>query len=137
LRDRKGKSRKRPPDLRKYKRFRAHDNAFVDLRVSPVKVGKIVDISRGGLAFRYLRVGTHLGETFELDMYSRNNDFRMEKVPVTTVWDRGSPDELYFSTRTRLRGVHFGKLTQEQLSELERFMFLNTVTQAEQRGTVH
>lgn len=123
--------------MRKYKRLRAEDGAFVDLRIKPVKVGKIVDISRGGLAFRYLRVGGRLGETFELDMFSRNNDFRMEKVPVRTIWDRGSPGQLSFSTRRRLRGVQFGKLTQEQLSELECFIFLNTVTEGEQKGAVH
>jgi hypothetical protein len=130
-------TRKRRTDLRKDKRFRAQEGAFVDLRISHVKVGKIVDISKGGLAFRYLHVGEHLRQTFELDMYSRKNDFRMEKIPVRTVWDRGSPGELHFSTRTRLRGVQFGKLNQEQLSELERFILLNTVTEEEQRGTVH
>jgi len=93
-------SRKRRTDLRKYKRLRAQDGAFVDLRVSPVKVGKIVDISRGGLAFRYLKVGESLKEAFELDMYSRLNDFRMEKVPVKTIWDRETTGELSFSTRT-------------------------------------
>jgi len=130
-------SRKRRTDLRKYKRLRAQNGAFVDLRISPIKVGKIVDISRGGLAFRYLDVGEGLKELFELDMYSRLNDFRMEKVPVKTIWDRETTGELSFSTRTRLRGVQFGKLTQNQFSELERFLLLNTVTQEERTGTIH
>jgi hypothetical protein len=130
-------SRKTRTDLRKYKRLRAQDGAFVDLRISPVKVGKIVDISRGGLAFRYLKVGESLKEAFELDMYSRLNDFRMEKVPVKTIWDRETTGELSFSTRTRLRGVQFGKLTQNQFSELERFLLLNTITQEERTGTIH
>jgi len=130
-------SRKRRTDLRKYKRLRAQNGAFVDLRISPIKVGKIVDISRGGLAFRYLDVGEGLKELFELDMYSRLNDFRMEKVPVKTIWDRETTGELSFSARTRLRGVQFGKLTQNQFSELERFLLLNTVTQEERTGTIH
>jgi len=130
-------SRKRRTDLRKYKRLRAQNGAFVDLRISPIKVGKIVDISRGGLAFRYLDVGEGLKELFELDMYCRLNDFRMEKVPVKTIWDRETRGELSFSARTRLRGVQFGKLTQNQFSELERFLLLNTVTQEERTGTIH
>jgi len=130
-------SRKRRPDLRKDKRFRAQEGAFVDLRISPVKVGKIVDISKGGLAFRYLDIGERLKETFELDMYSRHNDFRMEKVPTKTIWDREAAGESSFSTRTRLRGVQFGKLTQNQFSELERFLLLNTVTDGEPTGTIH
>jgi hypothetical protein len=130
-------SRNRHTDLRKYNRRRAHDGAFVDLRISPIKVGKIVDISRGGLAFRYLDVGDRLREAFELDMYSRHNEFRMEKVSVKTVWDRQTPGQLAFSTRTRLRGVQFGKLTQNQFSELECFLLLNTVTEEERIDTIH
>jgi PilZ domain len=129
--------RKQRTDQRKYKRLRAQDGAFVDLKTSPIKIGKIVDISRGGLAFRYLQVGQRLREAFELDMYSRHNDFRMEKVPVKTIWDRQTAGELSFSARTRLRGVQFGKLTQNQFSELERFLLLNTVTEEERPGTIH
>jgi hypothetical protein len=122
-------SRKKPTDLRKYKRLRAQNGAFVDLRISPIKVGEIVDISRGGLAFRYLDVGERPKESFELDMYSTHNDFRTGKVPVKTIWDRETAGELGFFTKTRLRGVQFGKLTQNQFSELKRFVLLNTVTQ--------
>jgi hypothetical protein len=129
--------RERRTDLRKHKRFRAQDGAFVDLRIRPIKVGKIVDISRGGLAFRYIDVAEGLKEAFELDMYSRHNEFRMEKVPVKTIWDRETAGELSFSTRTRLRGVQFGKLTQNQFSELERFLLLNTIPQEERMGTIH
>ena len=121
-------SRKRRTDLRKYKRLRTQDGAFVDTRISPIKVGEIVNISRGGLAFRYLDIGGHPKESFELDLYSKHNDFRMEKVLVKTIWDRENVGELGFLTRTRLRGVQFGELTRNQFSELERFVLLNTVT---------
>jgi hypothetical protein len=63
------------------------------------------------------------------DMYFRDNDLRMEYVPVKTIWVRESPCELSFLTKTRLRGVQFGKLTQTQVSELERFLLLNTLTE--------
>ena len=129
-------STKRRTDLRKHERLRAQDGAFVDLRMSPAKVGKIVDISRGGLAFRYILVGEGLKESFELDLYSRHNDFRMEKVQVKTIWDRETAGELSFSTRMRLRGVQFGKLTQNQFSEIERFLLLNTIPQEERTGAI-
>jgi hypothetical protein len=109
----------------------------VDIRIGRIKVGKIVDISRGGLAFRYVDDRERLKEEFELDMYFRDNDFRMEYVPVKTIWDRGSPRELSFTTRTRLRGVQFGKLTQTQFSELERFLLLNTLIEEERPATIH
>jgi hypothetical protein len=121
--------RKRRTDLRKHKRFKAQDGAFVDLRISPIKVGKIVDVSSGGLAFIYIDVGERLKESFQLDMYSRHNDFRMEKVPVKTIWEG-----LSFPKRTRIRGVQFGKLTQNQFSELERYLFLNTGMEGEGAG---
>jgi hypothetical protein len=109
----------------------------VDLRISPAKVGKIVDISRGGLAFRYIDVGELSSESFELDMYSRHNEFRMENVPVRTIWDRKTVSQLGFSTRTRLRGVQFGNLTQNQFTELECFLLLNTATEEEPMGMIH
>ena len=130
-------SSERSADRRKHKRHRAQASAFVDIRIGRIKVGKIVDISRGGLAFRYVADRERLKEEFDLDMYSRVNDFRVEYVPVNTIWDRGSPPELSFTTRTRLRGVQFGKLTQTQFSELERFLLLNTLIEEERPATIH
>ena len=130
-------STERRADRRKHKRHRAQAGAFVDIRIGRVKVGKIVDISRGGLAFRYVDDRGRLKEEFELDMYFRDHDFRMEYVPVKTIWDRGSPRKLSFSTRTRLRGVQFGNLTQTQFSELELFLLLNTVTEEKRPATIH
>jgi hypothetical protein len=130
-------STERRADRRKHKRHRAQVSAFVDIRIGRIKVGKIVDISRGGLAFRYVDERERLKEQFELDMYFRDNDFRMEYVPVKTIWDRGSARELSFSTRTRLRGVQFGKLKQTQFSELERFLLLNTLIEEERPATIH
>ena len=130
-------SRERCADRRKHKRHRAQVSAFVDIRIGRIKVGKIVDISRGGLAFRYVDERERLKEQFELDMYFRDNNFRIEYVPVNTIWDRRSPRELSLSTRTRLRGVQFGKLTQTQFSELERFLLLNTLIEKERPATIH
>ena len=128
-------SRERRAERRKHKRHRAQVGAFVDIRIGRIKVGKIVDISRGGLAFRYIADREHLKEEFDLDMYSRDNDFRMEYVPVKTIWDRGSRPGLSFSTRTRLRGLQFGKLAQTQFSQLERFLLLNTLIEEERPAT--
>ena len=130
-------SRERRADRREHKRHRAKVSAFVDIRIGRIKVGKIVDIGRGGLAFRYVADRERLKEQFELDMYFRDNDFRMEHVPVKTIWDQGSPRGLSISTRTSLRGVQFGKLTQTQLSELERFLLLNTLIEDERLATIH
>jgi hypothetical protein len=129
-------SRERRADRRKQKRHRAQASAFVDIRIGRIKVGKIVDINRGGLAFRYVADRERLRGDFELDMYFRDNDFRVEYVPVKTIWDQGSPSELSFSARTRLRGVQFGKLTPTQFSELERFLLLNRLTQEERPTTI-
>jgi hypothetical protein len=44
-------------DRRKHRRFRVPESAFVTLRAPDVRVAQIIDISRGGLAFRYIGEG--------------------------------------------------------------------------------
>ena len=50
-------NKKKLVDRRKHKRFRVPESAFVTLRAHDVRVAQIIDISRGGLAFRYVGEG--------------------------------------------------------------------------------
>ena len=44
-------------ERRNHRRFRVPQSAFVTLRAHDVRVAQIIDISRGGLAFRYVGEG--------------------------------------------------------------------------------
>jgi hypothetical protein len=124
--------RVRPVERRKHRRFQAQDGALVALRLHVSKlVGQIVDISKGGLAFRYIDIGDRPRGSFQLDILLEKSGFLLEKVPAKTISDSEMPEESpYSSTTTRRQGVQFGELTNNQKSQLEYFIRNHTVGQA-------
>jgi len=72
---------KKVVDNRKHKRFRSQDLAFAAFGSNSKEIGEIIDISdisRGGLAFRYISDGDQINESAELDIYLANNSFNLE-----------------------------------------------------------
>lgn len=110
-------------ERRKYTRFRTRNGALIELRSQRGKLGEIIDISKGGLAFRYIDIGERPKGSFELDIFLKEAGFRLEKVPAKTISDSGTTKYFPFSsTKTRRQGVEFGELTQKQISQLEHFI---------------
>jgi len=122
--------RKELVDRRQHERFQVRDGAFVVLRPrSPILgqdvdiVGKIIDISQAGLVLRYVSSQERSHESFELDIVLAGNGFRLNGVPVKTISDSQMADDAASnSTTVRRRGVQFGTLTEQQTSQLERFI---------------
>ena len=110
-------------ERRKYTRFRTRNGALIELRSQPGKLGEILDISRGGLSFRYIDIGDRPEGSFELDIFLKETGFRLERVPAKTVSDFRTTKYFPFSsTITRRQGVKFGQLTRKQISQLEHFI---------------
>jgi hypothetical protein len=110
-------------ERRKYTRFRTRNGALIELRSQRGKLGEIIDISKGGLAFRYIDIGDRPKGSFELDIFLKETGFRLEKVPAKTISDSRTTKYFPFSsTKTRRQGVEFGELTQKQISQLEHFI---------------
>jgi hypothetical protein len=110
-------------ERRKYTRFRTRNGALIELRSQRGKLGEIIDISKGGLAFRYIDIGDRPKGSFELDIFLKETGFRLEKVPAKTISDFRTTKYFPFSsTKTRRQGVQFGELTQKQISQLEHFI---------------
>jgi hypothetical protein len=108
---------------RRFKRFQAPQNAFALLRGPDGRLGQIIDISRGGLAFRYVGNGGQPRRSFKLDVFLANNDFHLEKVSFRTVSDfEVSKQGLANSVIMRRRGVQFDELNQHHVSRLEYFI---------------
>jgi hypothetical protein len=110
-------------ERRKFRRLQAQENTFALLRRQVSKLGRVIDISSGGLAFRYASIGERLKGEFELDLVSPKHDFRLTGLPVKVVsnFERQSKTP---SRQIRLRrvGVQFRDLTQHQISQLQHFM---------------
>jgi len=118
-------------ERRRHKRFRAQEGAFVDLGNHRMKLGEIIDISKGGLAFRYIDIGDRPTGSFELDISFKETGFRLEKVAAKTISDlQITKDFPYSSTKMRRQGVQFGGLTGKQISLLDHFISKYTVGEA-------
>ena len=85
------------------------------------KVGQIIDVSTGGLAFRY--VGTKEPSNGELSIFLAERDFYVGQIPFRTISDFEIAGKTP-STSVALRrsGVQFGKLSDHQTSQLEHFL---------------
>jgi hypothetical protein len=110
------------PDRRKQKRFNVQSDAFVAVGPHFDKVGPIIDVSMGGLAFHYLAIGKHK-EGLSADMILTNRDFFMGYVPFEIVRDFEVPNIQPPGIATMRRcSLRFRDLTQSQVSQLRFFI---------------
>lgn len=109
-------------EKRKHKRFRAKEGAYAVLSGSVSKMGQILDISRGGLAFRYIDIGDRPSETCALDILWEDSGLRLDNVAFEIISDLDASKDFPFSTipMRRCGGKPTG-LSNEQISKLEYF----------------
>jgi hypothetical protein len=108
-------------EQRKDKRFQVPKDAFAALGPDYIKVGQIINISMGGLAFRYLG-SEQPSNASELDIFLAGRAFYLYKLPFATVWDLVTGEKPFNSIKMKVCGLKFGELTQSQISELQYFI---------------
>jgi hypothetical protein len=124
-------SGKNPIERRKHKRFKVQYGAFAIFQSNVKKLGQIIDISRGGLAFRYIANGERFKGSDELDVLLADNSFHLEKIPFRTISDFVITSEISVNfITTRRCGVRFGELGQDQVSRIEFFINNHTFGEA-------
>jgi hypothetical protein len=129
-RSRRPKMAKVQRERRKYKRFQVPIGTFVGFGPHFEKAGQILDLSLGGLSFRYMGIDEPNGSSY-LDIFLIDNDFYIRKLPFVTVTDFATvTDKAPISTTLRRRGVKFQTLTRQQRSDLEHFINKHAVGEA-------
>ena len=112
-------------ERRKSRRFLAQDKAFAVLRPDFTRLGKIKDISEGGLAFEYIAYQEEEEDASEMDIFLSEGRFHLSKMPCRIIYDVRMREE-YQTSAARIQrrrcGLHFGQLTQEQASQLDFFL---------------
>jgi len=110
-------------EQRKHKRYKVTKRAFAVLGPDAVKLCHLIDISKGGLSFRYFVDASDMEETAnELDILG-GEDFYLERVPIRVVSDMLLENDSPFSSiAMRRRGVQFGVLTPRQKEQVEYFI---------------
>ncbi len=118
-------------EQRKTIRFLLQDNVIVALRGKFTKVGRVKDISMGGLAFEHIGEENQNSETSRRDILLWVNGFSLSKLSGRIVYDvpLATPNEyqeLFIHLITRRCGVQFEKLSEDQALQLD--LFLKTYT---------
>ena len=110
-------------EQRKHKRYKVTKRAFAVLGPDAVKLCHLIDISKGGLSFRYFVDTNNMDESInEVDILG-GEDFYLEKLPIRFVFDRILEEDSPFSSiAMRRRGVQFGSLTPRQMEQVEYFI---------------
>ena len=68
-------------ERRKHNRFKVRTGAFAAVTFDHNIVGPIDNISRGGLAFRYISEKEQIPEALEIDIFISGKGFYMQKIP--------------------------------------------------------
>jgi len=117
-------------DRRKYARFKVSKDAFAVIRTSDNKLGRIRDVSRGGLSFEYIMKGDPAEGLSEIDIFTTENDFYLKLLPVQVIMDSSlEPEHAFSSLEMRRLGVQFGEMTSNQMSKLDYFLQHHTVAE--------
>ncbi len=107
-------------ERREHKRHQLKDHSFV-ANVNRNKIGKIINISMGGFALRYIDTEKWPDNSFKSGIVLSEN-FYMENIPLRTISDSLIDKGLPSSITERRRHIQFGELTPGQMSQLEYFI---------------
>ena len=113
-------------ERRKHTRYNVDENVMV---FNTTTFGQIINICKGGLAFRYLADKNDPPlNSFELGLMNSNNAFLLDNIHCRLVTVTDSPP-IHPSSSTIIRrtGVCFTNLTIEQQAELDCFLMNDTI----------
>jgi len=112
-------------ERREQKRFRPKKMTFIAFKPRFVKLGKILDISEGGLCFQYLAKDDQIGDTaVQADIFMSDNGYYLPDVACKMVWDTEAKEKMTFPIgfQNRLCGLQFVSLTKDQRDKLEFYL---------------
>ena len=117
-------------ERRGHERFKVKSGAIAMIKLNAlatkIRYCQIINISKGGIAFRYIDRNGELNEPFELNVSFVKDSISftyLKYVPFKSVCV-SSVDSKNSSSRvkTKQRSVQFGEMTLHQLSQLDRFL---------------
>ncbi len=112
-----------PANLGKIEDMSMGEIALAVLKAKPLKMGQTVNISKGGLAFRYIDSEVEAGKSSESDILFAQNGFHLKKVSFKTVADYKAVSEFPFSSLVmRQQNVQFREISPYQTSRLDYFI---------------
>ena len=114
-------------ERRQHRRFQPDKTAFAAISPDSGRLGKIVNISRGGLLFEYLCYGGDVTDVSLVDIFLPDNEYHLFGIPCRIITDGVARTSgivcTNFSVVTCKRcSVCFEKLTGVQQEQLNFFL---------------
>lgn len=120
--------RSRPADIGPILNKSMAEVAMAVFRSKPVRMGRVIDISKDGLSFSYLETKLHPRQSLGLEILLADCGFYLVKIPFQVVSDIRMPHEIPKASIANWRcGVKFGALKQNQADRLEHFLNNHTI----------
>ena len=112
------------PERRKAVRFLPQIETYVALRPEFTKLGKIIDISKGGLAFQYIGSKEESRGPTQLDLFTGNNGFYLSTLRCKVIYDITLSEKETAATPLERRrcGLEFVEATEAQAAQLEQYL---------------
>ena len=105
--------------VRQFQRFKAIDRALILIDQGPESLPyHIMDISEGGLSFRYLGQKLRRSEVKKISLY-HDHELIVEDLPIRSISDYRLRDNL---VPVRRGSVRFAQLDEAKLHKLETFI---------------
>ena len=112
-------------ERRQHPRYHVRDSEFEVFSHDSKIMGKLNNISQGGLAFQYLPVEGRRPESETIDIMAKSPDpFFLPEVACLTMYDVSvlAEDRTFTGAAARLCGLKFGRLQKEQTQKLTHFI---------------
>ncbi len=127
--------RKRTVERRKQKRYKAVEGAYAAISPNSHKLGQIIDISMGGLSFKYIDTTNTETESSKLPedaVFLSSMGYYVGDLPFKTISDYEITNAPSFSSmKVRKRHVQFTDLSFKQLFDLDYYLRNNVSEQVE------
>jgi len=118
--------RKRTIERRKNKRYKAVEGAYAAVSPNSHKLGQIIDLSMGGLAFKYIDTSseeTKDEQSPEETIFLSSMGYYVGDLPFKTIADYEVTNAPSFSSmKIRKRHVQFADLSFKQLFDLDYYL---------------
>ncbi|MCP3876553.1 MAG: PilZ domain-containing protein [Desulfobacteraceae bacterium] len=127
--------RKRTVERRKNKRYKAIEGAYAAISPNSHKLGQIIDISMGGLAFKYIDTSNNEENNEapqEETIFLSSMGYYVGDLPFEIISDYEVTNAPSFSSmKVRKRHVKFSDLSFKQLFDLDYYLRNNVSEQME------
>lgn len=122
-------------ERRKNKRYKAKEGAYAAISPHSRRLGQIIDISMGGLSFKYIDNNDEKSENPERSIFLSSLGYYVGELPFQTIEDYEITNYPSFSSmKLRKRRVKFTDLSFKQLFDLD-FYLRNNVMESMEDGS--